>query len=671
MAQKQVYRVVLLLLVILLAGQATRGERFVFAAPLFAPANSLVISEIQVAGNGGVNDEFVELYNPSSLPVDLSTWSIQYRGGAAGSFTVRNFSTATNKIIPAHGFYLIVGSAYNGAATSDFTLGGISLSGTGGTIALVNNTTQISTGNELSIVDKVAYGTGTLFPEGSAAPAPPSEQSIERNAVSGGGGGRCDDTNDNAADFTIRVIPDPQNTSNASVYCLVPSDTPTPTETGSPTATSTETATPTVTGTVTLTPTPSLSPTATATVTYPPLMLLINEVAWAGTLANSAHEWMELYNPGTQPINLAGWRLVSSGTSPAIDITLNGTIPAGGYFLLERSTDNAVSTVPADQIYTGALSNDGDTLRLIAPDGNTVVDTANLNPNGIIDRWPAGSVAPNYASMERAGVIADSDTAWFTHAGAPGPARDANNNLIRGTPRAANWAISVTSTPFPTRTPMRTPTPTRRATVVPTRTPTPIIEAVVINEFLPRAGSDWNSDGETNLRDEYIELMNIGPQSVNIKGWRLNHIYGLSVTYLLPEVVILPGEKIVFFGAETGLNLSDGGGTVRLLKPNGIPFDAVTYGLVLAADRAWCRNPDGRGVWLDNCDPSPRRANAPESGVRNPTPATAVTPAQRPGYPLPESCPLGGAPDEIIRAECDAPGLGLANPKYLYKYKRP
>lgn len=656
MAQKQVYRAVLLLLVLLLAGQSARVGDFVFAAPVAQTVGNpkIVISAFRTRAGTSGTDEYVELFNADNVTVNISGWLLRSSNNSGSSIVLRATIPNGTSLLPGQ-YYLLVSTASAFYTIRDFQFSA-GVADDGGFAIFT------SSGD---LVDAVGMSNLGGYKEGTPLVPMPNTATV-LNYVRAGGG--CIDTGDNAADFLSQTSFTPRNLSSVQNYCA---DTATPTNTPTDTSTPTETSTPTLTATATITPTPTLTPTATATVTYPPLMLLINEVAWAGTAANTAHEWMELYNPGTQPINLAGWRLVSSGTSPAIDIALTGSIPAGGYFLLERSTDNAVSTIPADQIYTGALSNDGDTLRLIAPDGVTVVDTANLNAAGVIDRWPAGSVGPNFASMERAGVIPDSDTAWFTHAGAPGPARDANNNLIRGTPRAANWAITVTSTPFPTRTPTRTPTPTRRAPVAPTRTPTPIIEAVVINEFLPRAGSDWNGDGETNLRDEYIELMNIGPEPVNIKGWRLNHIFGLSVTYLLPDVVILPGEKVVFFGADTGLNLSDGGGTIRLLKPTGVPFDAVTYGLVLAADRAWCRNPDGRGVWQDNCAPSPRRANVPESGARNPTPAIAVTPAQQPGYPRPESCPLSNVPGEIIRAECDSPGLGLSNPKYVYKYKRP
>jgi len=649
---KQFFRIALILLVVLMSGQYVRFVNLVAAAPAFTAASNIVISEIQVAGDGGANDEFVELYNPTAAPIDISGWSLQYLGGGASTFNKRNFTTAANTVIPANGFYLVVGSAYNGLTSSDFTLSAYSFSGTGATIFLVNNQSTLTTGSEASIVDKVAYGSGTLYPEGAAAPVPASEQSIARNSVIGGGGAPCDETNDNSVDFTVQSPPGPQNTSSGIVYCLVPSDTPTATATG------TETSTPTVT------------PTPTNTPVYPTRSLLINEVAWAGTAADPNDEWIELYNPGSAAINLSGWRLVSSGTNPALDISLSGAIAPGGYFLLERTDDNNVSSIPADQIYTGALSNTGDFLLLYAPDGSTVVDSANWYPDNIVRPWPAGSASPNFSSMERHAIVADSATAWFTYANNLITAYDAQSNPIKGTPRQTNWAYGVTATPYPTSTPTRTATATIFRTPYPSRTPTPVVDAIVINEFLPRAASDWNKDGEINLHDEYIELINIGVAPTNLRGWRLNHIFGKNVTYILPEIIIQPNEKVIFFGLETNIILSDGGGTVRLLKPNGVPYDAVTYTLVTAADRSWCRVPDGRGLWQGDCEPTLRRANAAASGVAVTTPQPISYLLQRPSYPLPEACPLSGAPGEIIRAECDSPGLGLSNPKYVYRYKK-
>jgi len=78
--------------------------------------------------------------------------------------------------------------------------------------------------------------------------------------------------------------------------------------------------------------------------------VLINEIAWAGTAASSNDEWIELYNPGEEEISLDGWHLTAADGTP--DIALSGAIPAGGYFLLERSDDNTISNIPADETYT-------------------------------------------------------------------------------------------------------------------------------------------------------------------------------------------------------------------------------------------------------------------------------------------------------------------------------
>lgn len=122
------------------------------------------------------------------------------------------------------------------------------------------------------------------------------------------------------------------------------------------------------------------------------LLVLINEVAWAGTAASASDEWIELHNPGPEPVDLAGWRLTNQD---GMNILLNGTIAAGGYFLLERTNDDPVSNLPADLIYTGSLRDEGATLWLLDPKGRPV-DSANAVRSGRpafpllrLARWPS------------------------------------------------------------------------------------------------------------------------------------------------------------------------------------------------------------------------------------------------------------------------------------------
>jgi hypothetical protein len=111
------------------------------------------------------------------------------------------------------------------------------------------------------------------------------------------------------------------------------------------------------------------------------LDVVINEVAWGGTAAGGADEWIELRNTTTGTIDLNSWTLRSlSDGSPTIVLT--GTIAPGGYYLLERTDNNTVSDIPADQPpYTGDLLIGGEILQLTDALSN-VIDTANGNGGG-------------------------------------------------------------------------------------------------------------------------------------------------------------------------------------------------------------------------------------------------------------------------------------------------
>jgi len=102
-------------------------------------------------------------------------------------------------------------------------------------------------------------------------------------------------------------------------------------------------------------------------------LVLINEVAWAGTAASASDEWIELHNPGQAQVDLRGWLLTDRDD---LNVQLSGTIRPGGYFLLERTDDESIANVSADLLYTGSLRDEGEILWLFDGAGE-IADTAN------------------------------------------------------------------------------------------------------------------------------------------------------------------------------------------------------------------------------------------------------------------------------------------------------
>lgn len=157
--------------------------------------------------------------------------------------------------------------------------------------------------------------------------------------------------------------------------------------------------------------------------------IVINEIAWMGTAVSASDEWIELYNDGADDVSLSGWKMFADDGAPTV--SLNGTIAAGGYYLLERTDDMSVPDVAADKIYTGDLGNAGETLKLLDASG-AAVDTV----TGGTDWVGVGGYNETKDTPQR-----QQDGTWLTGISTP----KAQNTTIAATPPAGDVAGTSTS----------------------------------------------------------------------------------------------------------------------------------------------------------------------------------------------------------------------------------
>jgi uncharacterized protein len=192
-------------------------------APVSGVSNGVVISQIYGGGGnsgGQFKNDFIELHNRGTSPIDLTGWSVQYASSAGTSWAV---TTLTGTLAPGQ-FYLVQEAAganltAPGLPAPDAS-GGIAMSATAGKVALVSSTTALTGSCPLaSVVDFVGFGSAANCSEG----APTATLSNTTAAIRGSNG--CTDTDVNSADFTTGA-PAPRNTASAIFNCAAPSTPP-------------------------------------------------------------------------------------------------------------------------------------------------------------------------------------------------------------------------------------------------------------------------------------------------------------------------------------------------------------------------------------------------------------------------------------------------------------
>lgn len=138
----------------------------------------------------------------------------------------------------------------------------------------------------------------------------------------------------------------------------------------------------------------------------------INEIAWMGIEGTNGQfgEWIELYNDGTDSVDVAGWKLYSGNGSDVL-FTLTKTIDADGSLVIERTTSSMADPLPSINDESGpfgggGLSNSGENL-ILKDDSGRIIQSLNFSFG-----WPAGDAATKQ-TMQWNG------SSWVTAIGTP------------------------------------------------------------------------------------------------------------------------------------------------------------------------------------------------------------------------------------------------------------
>ena len=193
---------------------------------LIAPAAhgtspGLVISQLYAGGgNSGATyaNDFVELLNRGSTPVDLTGWTLQYASASATTWQ----ATALSGTVQPGGYYLVAlassGTAGGALPIADAS-GTTNLAVSGGKVALVDDTAPLTCGaapgscsGVATVADLVGYGAATDFEGAAAAPALDATTADLRASAG------CTDTDSNDADFATGA-PAPRNSASAAASC--------------------------------------------------------------------------------------------------------------------------------------------------------------------------------------------------------------------------------------------------------------------------------------------------------------------------------------------------------------------------------------------------------------------------------------------------------------------
>jgi len=333
--------------------------------------------------------------------------------------------------------------------------------------------------------------------------------------------------------------------------------------------------------------------------TAPPPVVISQVYGGGGNAgASYTHDFIELFNRGAEPVDLTGWSVQyasATGTNWQMSV-LTGTIPPGGYYLIQQAQGSGGTTpLPAPDAIGGIpMSASSGKVALLTtsqlltkgvacPEGPTLVDLVGF---GSAD-CSAGAAAPtldnrtavlrlsggcaNTGSNQDDFLVSPPAPRNSAHNPAPCPADSAASARGRSTPAVIapgqqttatlQTLISATQSLTTQVQPLATATSPVSATTGLTAT------GLLISQIYGGGGNA----GAVYTHD-FVQLYNGGPGAVDLEGWSLQYASATGKTWLVTPLAgtIAPGEFYLIQQAQGA------GGSMALPAPDALGETAMS-----------------------------------------------------------------------------------------------
>ena len=161
-----------------------------------------------------------------------------------------------------------------------------------------------------------------------------------------------------------------------------------------------------------------------------PGQALINEISYNAAPGNNAGDWVELFNPGGEALDLGGWTFKDGDDGHGFSIPAGTTLAGGGHLILARDLALFRSAYPLVLRAVGdfgfGLSTSGERLRLYDPDGN-FVDAVTY---GVESPWPAAANGTGPSLELRSPAMDNALAASWAAGSAPGTPGAVNGSYL-------------------------------------------------------------------------------------------------------------------------------------------------------------------------------------------------------------------------------------------------